>query len=265
MSRTLNPGEKNTQLVYEYDRGSPYEEELRLTAALSALIPDDETRHPDHRFFQVVHLITEYSWAQIHYELRRSVEHLENGRYVAALRLMDRCTSLNEISVRAVESLKDFLPQHSLLTMRNELPPDATGLDSPGHRNLRRVAKYVWKVFEEAMRREQVSLRALLEMQNDSTPAAEKDPSGVVHTMAALRESMLRLDASVLAWKQSHLRLVWSQLGGHPGLTKQDSQAGSSLPTSLGGRPISVMETRSEMALFPALWQAADELYHEVS
>ncbi|MGA4847524.1 hypothetical protein ACOBQB_15130 [Streptomyces sp. G5(2025)] len=132
MKRSLNPDESNSQLSYEFDRGSNYESVLNLTDALSALVPESETNHPDQRFFQVTHLISEYAWVQIHYELRRVKEHLENDRYQHAVRLLERSRELSEITINAVRLLSDHLPQHSLLMMRNSLPEDATGLDSPG-------------------------------------------------------------------------------------------------------------------------------------
>jgi len=67
--KTLNPSQQNPRLRYEYDRGSGYEAELRLTQALSALVPTDDLIHPDHRLFQVSHLITEYAWVAIHHTL----------------------------------------------------------------------------------------------------------------------------------------------------------------------------------------------------
>lgn len=70
---------------------------------------------------------------------------------------------------------------------------------------------------------------------------------------------MLRLDGSVLGWKQHHLIMVWSQLGGQPGLRRESD--GQELPQSLGGRSLATLEARSQLALFPELWRAADEAY----
>jgi tryptophan 2,3-dioxygenase len=56
--RVLNPSQPNPRLRYEWDRGSDYELDTRLPAALAALVPEEELLHPDHRLFQIAHLIT---------------------------------------------------------------------------------------------------------------------------------------------------------------------------------------------------------------
>lgn len=269
MKRSLNPDEPNALLSYDFDRGSNYENVLHLTDALGALVPESETDHPDQRFFQVTHLITEYAWVQVHYELRRAISHLDHDRFAPAVRLFDRATGLSEVTVQAVRLLTDHLPQHSLLMMRNALPEDATGLDSPGYRNLRRVARPVWKAYEEAVARAGLSLQDVIAQQDDGYDGPRTAAS---QSLALVRESMLRLDGSVLGWKQHHLIMVWSQLGGQPGLRKETAaQAGTAgdgetagpaeLPQSLGGRSLATLEARSQLALFPELWRAAEEAY----
>ncbi|MGC5342980.1 hypothetical protein ACPXCE_15630 [Streptomyces sp. DT24] len=257
MKRSLNPDEVNSQLVYEFDRGSNYESVLNLTQALSALVPESETDHPDQRFFQVTHLISEYAWVQIHYELRRVKEHLDNDRCQQAVRLLERSRELSEITINAVRMLSDHLPQHSLLMMRNSLPEDATGLDSPGYRNLRRVARPLWKSFEQAMDRAGCTAAELISVQNDA--ADSEKSSQQAQSLALVWKAMLRFDSSVLGWKKSHLIMVWAQLGGQPGLRHDNEQ--TDLPRSLGGRSVSTMESRSDFALFPELWRAAEQTY----
>ncbi|MCK2244139.1 MULTISPECIES: hypothetical protein [unclassified Crossiella] len=264
--RVLNPGESNPQLSYAYNTGSHYEGVLNLTAALDALIPENDVLHPEQPFFQVTHLVTEYSWAHVHYELRRVIKHLDESRYTAAARLIDRSTEVSRMGNMGVKLLLEHLPQHSLLTMRNTLPQDATGLDSPGYRNLRRIAKVLWKQFETAMLRESVDLAGLIQLQNDT--AGGEPASSQVEALALVREALLRLDACMMEWKQTHLRMVWSQLGGLPSLRAGESGARTedeTLPVSLGGRPISGVQHRSDKALFPALWSAAEDAYHRLS
>ncbi|MEU0052456.1 hypothetical protein [Streptomyces sp. NPDC006309] len=259
MKRSLNPDEPNALLSYDFDRGSNYESVLHLTEALGALVPESETDHPDQRFFQVAHLITEYAWAQIHYELRRALTHLDHDRHAQAVRLFDRATALSEITVQAVRLITDHLPQHGLLMMRNALPEDATGLDSPGYRNLRRVARPVWKAYEQAVERAGLSLQDVIAQQDDgySGPGSPR-----AQALALVREAMLRLDGSVLGWKQHHLIMVWSQLGGQPGLRKESAETDAAgLPQSLGGRSLATLEARSQLTLFPELWRAAEEAY----
>src|ERR1700722_309453 len=95
--RTLNPAERNPRLRYEYDRGTGYENELHLTAALSALVPTDDLIHPDHRLFQISHLISEYAWVGIHHSMCDVEAALGNGGkedLIAAIHLLARATDL---------------------------------------------------------------------------------------------------------------------------------------------------------------------------
>ena len=87
--QVLNPAETDPLLRYEFDRASNYEEDSRLTVALAALIPDDELINRDHRFFQIVHLITEYSWAAMHHEIRRAITAIDLDDYILAVDVLD--------------------------------------------------------------------------------------------------------------------------------------------------------------------------------
>src|SRR5262249_18027829 len=136
--KSMNPTESERLAVYEYDRRSNYENDTRLTAALDALLPEPELVHPDQRFFQIVHLITEYSWCEMHFEIRRAITLLGQGDYLLAARILERAAQVGDLPVRALKVMVGFLPQRSLLIMRDTFPENTTGLDSPGARNLRR-------------------------------------------------------------------------------------------------------------------------------
>lgn len=228
---------------------SEYEKELRLGSVLQALIPDHELLHPDHRLFQTAHLLNELAWSQLEHDLRRVAAALDEHRYGAATRLLDRATALGDVAVRSVELLQDHLSQRSLLTLRNRLPDNATGLDSPGNRALRRTGRTLWKRFEAALAREGLVLADLDDREEDGPPTP----------LALVRVAMLRLDNRVLAWNQCHLRMVWSHLGGHPATRAADG----ALPSSLAGNPISVLESTSDLTLFPALWRDIEDRYHQ--
>lgn len=277
--RSMNPQERNRLLVYEYDRGSNYEEDTRLTAALSALLPEDGLVHPDQRLFQTVHLITEYAWCEMHYEMRRAATGLRERDYLLAAQLLERASAMGDVAVRAVQVLLDFLPQESLLRMRETFPENTTGLDSPGARNLRRAAVALWEETEAAVDREGVDGRALIEAQGRGAPPAREDRAP---DLALVRQALLRLDGAVAAWKHHHLRLVWSQLGGHPeaGPSADPSATPSEnpctrasaapptgpgaredLPKSLRGQSTAGVRAMADRSLFPRLWDSVDDTY----
>ncbi|MFE9808194.1 hypothetical protein [Streptomyces sp. NPDC005548] len=257
--RVMNPEESNRLFVYEYDRGSNYEQDTRLTAALSALLPEDTLVHPDQRLFQTVHLITEYAWCDMHFEMRRAAGLLRDRDYLLAAQLLERASALGEVAVGAVRVLLDFLPQESLLTMRETFPENTTGLDSPGARNLRRAAAALWQEAEAAVTREGLDLRQLVVAQGRGVVPDREDRAP---DLALVRQALLRLDGAVAAWKHHHLRLVWSQLGGHPEAgtaPAQDTRDG--LPKSLRGQSTSGVRAMAERSLFPRLWDSVDDTY----
>ncbi|MCX4918647.1 hypothetical protein [Streptomyces sp. NBC_00687] len=257
--RVMNPDESNRLFVYEYDRGSNYEQDTRLTTALSALLPEDTLVHPDQRLFQTVHLITEYAWCDMHFEMRRAAGLLRDRDYLLAAQLLERASALGEVAVQAVRVLLEFLPQESLLTMRETFPENTTGLDSPGARNLRRAATALWQETEAAVAREDLDLRQLVVAQGRGAAPDREDRSP---DLALVRQALLRLDGAVAAWKHHHLRLVWSQLGGHPEAgtaAAEDTRDG--LPKSLRGQSTSGVRAMAERSLFPRLWDSVDDTY----
>ena len=96
----LNPEEPDRLLRFEFDRGSNYEADTRLTEALSALIPESELFNADHRLFQVVHLVSEYMWCSMHHELRRVCLALDDDDFGLAARLLHRTVGLADVPVR---------------------------------------------------------------------------------------------------------------------------------------------------------------------
>ncbi len=256
-ARILNPDQTLPLLRFEYDRGSDYEHDTGVVAAIDALVPEPELLHPDHRFFQIVHLTTEYAWVGIHHDLCRVVEALNADDAGTASRLLQRCAGLAEVTIRAVRLFEETLPQASLLAMREKFSPKASGLDSPGLRNLRRSARAVWAAFEAALTDAGATLAQLTEQAN-----APVIP-GLPHTarialLSGVMNDLHRFDAKVLEWKQVHLAVVWMLLGGHPAATAADE-----MPTSLRGRPVSDLERLTAAPLFPQLWRHSSHMYRQ--
>jgi hypothetical protein len=276
--RALNPQEKDRLLVYEYDRGSNYEEDTRLTTALSALLPEEQLTHPDQRLFQSVHLISEYAWAAMHHEMCRAVRLLDEGDFLLCAQVLERAAALGRIPVQALNTLVEFLPQTSLLAMRELFPPNTTGLDSPGARNLRRAAQSLWRAFRRALEDAGRTPEELIDAQGRTARPAEDDRSAV--ELALVRQGLMRLDAAVGDWKQLHLRLVWGQLGGHPQTVEPPApaparaapQAGDrggggcpALPTSLRGESTLTLHKMAERTFFPELWESVDTIYRRLT
>jgi tryptophan 2,3-dioxygenase len=257
----LNPKEPNQLLRFEYDRGSNYEAETRITAAMAALIPESELHNADHRMFQVVHLVSEYMWCAMHYELCRVCVALDEDDFGLASRLLSRTIGLASVPVRCVRLLQDFLPQASFLRIRALLLTNASGLDSPGSRNLRRVCKVLWRSFEAASDRHGITHQDLIE---ESGREGGQTPGEWLGALATVQDRMHALDCKIMEWNQLHLRLVRSHLGGHPAARATAASECGPEPVSLRGAPVNALERIAEHSLFPRLWQGIDETYERI-
>ena len=256
MMAILNPGQPNEQLRYGYGRGSAYESELRLTEVLSALLRDGELIHPDHRLFQIEHLKTELSWVAIHDALCILNAALDKDNLVGATRALARATQLAEQPVTSLQVLIDALPQASFLAMRPRFAAGASGLDSPGARNMRKAGRATWQAFERALAAHNVTLTDLVDA--TETDYAGEDP------LALLAEVMLRMhrfDTRIVEWRRVHLTLVRMLLGGHPHRGDDHGPRGEA-PTSMRGRPTTDLERLADQTMFPQLWQHSTTRYH---
>jgi tryptophan 2,3-dioxygenase len=258
--RTLNPSQTNPRLRYEFDRGSGYETEIRLTTALSALIPEDELLHSDHRFFQIVHLLTEYCWVAVHHCLCDLTEALGRGDTIAAGRLLVRCADTAALTVECLRVMANSLTQVSFLRMRDDLAGAASGLASPGSRNVRRAAHAVWAAFESAAADAGATPADLVEGTAPDTVATPR-----IAQLADVMVGLQRFDTQVLEWKQVHLNLVWQMLGGQPRAADEEDEGAPGRPRSMRGRSISDLERLAVRPLFPKLWLQNTAVYRAMS
>ena len=248
-------------LTYQYEGTTPYETETRVCDALAALIPEEELLNPDHRLFQISHLIPELAWCQMHFEFRRVIAELRNGDYILAGRLLARVAELAYLPVVATRILLRALPQYGMLDLRSKLTANASGLDSPGGKNLRVVSAAVWRAFESAVNREGVVFASLAK--NVARPIGQPTLTAEEAGLTTVYEGLYKVDSKFTEWRQVHLRLVWAQLGGLPG-TDADRDTGREIPASMRGRPISDLERMAERPLFPKLWAIISENFRDM-
>ncbi|HEX8741835.1 MAG TPA: hypothetical protein VF712_01760 [Thermoleophilaceae bacterium] len=249
--RALNPGEPDRALLYVYDRGTNYERDTRVTEALEVLIPEHELVDPDQRLFQTVHLVTEYFWYGIHFELRRVVDALDGDDYALADDLLDRAAMMADGPLLGLRLLLRCLPQYSLLRMREHFPPDTSGFDSPGGANMRRIAGPVWRSFEAALDRHGMSLERLSLTRMEASGGGAR-LNHAVALLAKVHDGLHRLDVQITTWRQLHLKLARTQLGS---AAAADGTTSRPEPVSLRGRPVSDLERIADKPFFPALWE----------
>lgn len=263
----MNPLEADILLRFQYDRESAYEEETAITRTLDVLCAESDLVCHDQRMFQILHLNTELAWYNIHFELRRIIKLLDELNFVDAHHLCERVSLLMNMPLSALETLISSMSQISLLEFRAQLPDNATGVDSPGMINLRRITRPLWAAFENALKH------------IDHTPLSlalirirAKQLSPDLAWPIKIFDAIQQFDIKLMGWKQLHLRLVWTHLGGAVA-SIQDSQgegcpftsAIANTPTSLRGKPISVLQKVTVTPLFPKLWEIPDLVYQEMT
>ncbi|MFJ9968664.1 hypothetical protein [Streptomyces avermitilis] len=262
-ARVLNPSQTNPRLRYEWDRGSEYELDTRLPVALEALIPEEELLHPDHRLFQIVHLITEYGWVALHHTLCDVDAALRAGRLPAAARSLERATQLADIPVNCVRLMADTLPQAAFLRLRERIPVSPSGLDSPGTRSLRKAGAAVWEAFDAAVRDHGLTLAQVALAAEPESP--ENSRAGDHAHLVDILLLLGRLDSRVMDWRQVHMTMIWKLLGGHPAAAHDSAGEDADRPMSMRGRPLANLERLAVRPLFAALWELSSEVYREMT
>lgn len=242
---------------------SGYDEVVGFTRVLPAIRPLDELPHPDFLLFQTLHVMTELCWYDMHFEMTRAAAALDAGGYGEAVRLLERSVRLQRLTSEHLAHLRDSITQADFLLIREQLPGNDSGLDSPGARNLHRVARHVWLRFSEATRRHGVAPVDLFGVATAGVPPVDGEVSG----LAGVARTLMSLDDALMDWQQVHQRLVWSRVGGHPAF-RGTGRAGDPAdgPTGMSGRPVDLLDKFAVRLHFPELWRAAQTVsQHEAA
>ncbi|GHG16727.1 tryptophan 2,3-dioxygenase [Streptomyces zaomyceticus] len=236
-----------------YVVGGPtgYDEVVGFTKVLPAMRPLDELPHPDFLLFQSLHVMTELCWYNMHFEINRAAAELDGGRYGEATRLLERAVRLQRLASDHLDHLRDMITQADFLQIRGRLPGNDSGTDSPGARNLHRVARHAWLRFADAVHRQGAEIRDLF----GTGPSEVAPRDGEVSGLAEVAQALMQLDDALLDWQQVHQRLVWSRVGGHPSFRERHEDADR--PTGMSGRPVDLLDKFAVRLHFPELWREA--------
>jgi len=188
--------------VLEGEGGSDYERYLRTDALLRLQKNADEWVHRDELLFQTVHQSSEL-WLKLAWN---EVE--EAGRLVAAddipaaLRLIRRASDCLKLVTSALDMLEHMSPWE--YTEVRKVLGHGSGFDSPGFRELRRVAKPLGDAFHAA--REQAGL-SLVEVYTHGREHEE---------LYQLAEAVIELDERINFWRIRHYKVVARVIGMLP-------------------------------------------------
>ncbi|HZT91256.1 MAG TPA: tryptophan 2,3-dioxygenase family protein, partial [Gaiellaceae bacterium] len=179
---------------------SDYERYLRTDALLALQKGADEWVHRDELLFQSVHQTSEI-WLKLCWnEVEEATRLVEGGEVFAALRLLRRANDCLKLITAALEMLEHMSPWE--YTEVRKVLGHGSGFDSPGFRELRRVARPLGEAFHRARERAGLSL-------------VEVYTEGRAHEgLYALAELLIELDERVVVWRVRHFKVVQRTIGG---------------------------------------------------
>jgi tryptophan 2,3-dioxygenase len=212
--------------------GSDYERYLRTDELLALQKTADEWIHRDELLFQSVHQTSEI-WLKLAWnEIEEAARLVGEDDIPAALRLLRRANDCFKLVTLALDMLEHMSPWE--YTEVRKVLGHGSGFDSPGFKELRRVAKLLGEQFHAARERAGLSL-------------VEVYTQGRKHDdLYNLAEQCIELDERVTVWRVRHFKVVQRTIGGDVIGTQ--------------GTPVEVMGRLIHHSFFPELWDVRNEL-----
>jgi tryptophan 2,3-dioxygenase len=212
--------------------GSDYERYLRTDALLALQKGADEWVHRDELLFQTVHQSSEL-WLKLAWnEVEEAGSLVAANGIPAANRLLRRAIDCLKLVTQALDMLEHMSPWE--YTEVRKVLGHGSGFDSPGFREMRRVAKPLGEAFHAAREREGLSLIEVY------TRGREFDD------LYNLAELLIELDERITVWRVRHFKVVQRTIGADVIGTQ--------------GTPVEVMGRLIHHSFFPELWDVRNDL-----
>jgi tryptophan 2,3-dioxygenase len=212
--------------------GSDYERYLRTDALLALQKGADDWVHRDELLFQTVHQSSEL-WLKLAWnEVEEAGKLVAAGDIPPANRLLRRAVDCLKIVTDALDMLEHMSPWE--YTEVRKVLGHGSGFDSPGFREMRRVAKPLGEAFHAARERAGLSLIDVY------TRGREFDE------LYNLAELLIELDERVTVWRVRHFKVVQRTIGADVIGTQ--------------GTPVEVMGRLIHHSFFPELWDVRNDL-----
>jgi tryptophan 2,3-dioxygenase len=211
--------------------GSDYERYLRTDDLLALQKSSDEWVHRDELLFQTVHQSSEL-WLKLAWnEVEEAGALVSAGDIPPANRLLRRAVACLKIVTEALDMLEHMSPWE--YTEVRKVLGHGSGFDSPGFRELRRVAKPLGEAFHAARERAGLSLIEVY------TEGREHDD------LYNLAELLIELDERVTVWRVRHFKVVQRTIGADVIGTQ--------------GTPVEVMGRLIHHSFYPELWAVRND------
>jgi tryptophan 2,3-dioxygenase len=218
--------------VLEGTAPSDYERYLRTDELLALQKRPHEQVHRDELLFQTVHQASEL-WLQLAWtEAEEATRLIERRELDAAERLLRRCVACLQYVIAQLDMLEQMSPWE-YQTIRKALG-HGSGFDSPGFRELRRVATQLGQAFSALLRERGLNVVELYR-------------SGREHEdLYQLAELLISFDEQVTLWRARHYLVVARVIG--------DEVVGTQ------GTPVELLGGLIKQRFYPELWQTRNRL-----
>jgi tryptophan 2,3-dioxygenase len=211
---------------------SDYERYLRTEELLALQKSPGEWIHRDELLFQSVHQTSEI-WLKLCWnEAEEAARLVGTDDVPAALRLLRRSNDCLKLVTVALDMLEHMSPWE--YTEVRKVLGHGSGFDSPGFRELRRVAKELDEQFTAALARAGLSLADVYVLGREH------------EDLYNLAEQLIELDERVTVWRVRHFKVVQRTIGGDVVGTQ--------------GTPVEIMGRLIHHSFFPQLWDVRNEL-----
>ena len=218
--------------VLSGEGNSDYERYLRTDALLALQKTPAEWVHRDELLFQSVHQTSEI-WLKLAWnEIEEAARLVDTDDIAGALRLLRRAGDCFKLVTAALDMLEHMSPWE--YTEIRKVLGHGSGFDSPGFRELRRVAKPLGESFHRAHERAGLSLIDVY------TRGREFEQ------LYQLAEALIELDERVVTWRVRHFKVVQRTIGGDVVGTQ--------------GTPVEVMGRLIHHSFYPELWDVRNDL-----
>jgi tryptophan 2,3-dioxygenase len=211
---------------------SDYERYLRTDDLLSLQKTADEWIHRDELLFQSVHQTSEI-WLKLAWnEAEEATRLVDDDDLGGATRLLRRSIDCYKLVTSALDMLEHMSPWE--YTEVRKVLGHGSGFDSPGFKEIRRVAKPLGEAFHAAHERAGLSL-------------VDVYVKGREHEqLYQLAEALIELDERIIVWRVRHFKVVQRVIGADVIGTQ--------------GTPVEVMGRLIHHSFYPELWDVRNEL-----
>jgi tryptophan 2,3-dioxygenase len=211
---------------------SDYERYLRTDDLLALQKTADEWVHRDELLFQSVHQTSEI-WLKLAWnEAEEATRLINEDDLGGAIRLLRRSIDCYKLVTEALDMLEHMSPWE--YTEVRKVLGHGSGFDSPGFKEIRRVAKPLGEAFHAAHERAGLSLVDVYVKGREN------------EALYQLAEALIELDERIIVWRVRHFKVVQRVIGADVIGTQ--------------GTPVEVMGRLIHHSFYPELWDVRNEL-----